>query len=127
MYSINGVTLGYFINMLYSKTIRSFIALLMLVVFAFSITSQKTIHDLVAKHTDKVRCDVHKDLPIDQLENSTIHCSHENLVVASPFADFSFQIILTHPVIAVVRNTRILAFNFSAQNSTLDSRGPPVA
>jgi hypothetical protein len=113
--------------MLYHKTIKSFIALLMLVVFAFSITSQKTIHDLIAKHTDKVRCDVHKDLPIDQLENSTIHCSHENLVVASPFVDFSFQIILSHPIIAVVRNTRILAFNFSAQNTSLESRGPPVA
>jgi len=99
----------------------------MLVVFAFSITSQKTIHDLVAKHTDKVKCDVHKDLPIDQVENSTIHCSHENLVAASPFADFSFQIILTHPLIALVQNTPMIAFNFSAQNTSLDSRGPPVA
>lgn len=113
--------------MRYQKPIRPIIALLMLVVFAFSITSQKTIHDLVAKHTDKVRCDVHKDLPIDQVENSTIHCAHDNLVVASPFADFSFEINLVNPIIAVVRNTPILAFHFSEPNTFLDSRGPPVA
>ncbi len=113
--------------MLYHKTIRPLIALLMLVVFTFSITSQKTIHDLVAKHADQVKCDVHKSLPIDQVENSSIHCAHDNLVVASPFADFYFQINLTHPIIAQVRNTKLLAFNFSAQKTVLDSRGPPVA
>ena len=53
--------------MLYQKTIRKFIALAMLVVFAFSITPQKSIHDLVAKHSDKVKCDVHKNLPIEQV------------------------------------------------------------
>lgn len=113
--------------MFYHKTIRPIIALFMLVVFTFSITSQKTIHDLVAKHADQVKCDVHKSLPIDQVEKSSIHCTHDNLVVASPFADFQFQINLTHPIIAQVRNTQLIAFNFSAQNTALDSRGPPVA
>jgi len=55
--------------MLYQKTIRQILAVVMLLVFAFSITSQKTIHDLVAKHSDKVKCDVHKNLPIEQVEN----------------------------------------------------------
>jgi hypothetical protein len=38
--------------MLQHKTIRQIIALAMLVVFAFSITPQKNIHDFVAKHVD---------------------------------------------------------------------------
>jgi len=113
--------------MLYHKNIRPLIALLMLVVFTFSITSQQTIHDLVAKHTDQVKCDVHKSLPIDQVEKSSIHCAHDNLVVASPFADFNFQINLAHPIIAIVRNTQLFTLNFSAQHTSLDSRGPPVA
>ena len=99
----------------------------MMVVFTFSISSQKTIHDLVAKHADQVKCDVHKSLPIDQVEKSSIHCAQDNLVVASPFADFYFQINLSHPIVAQVRNTRLLAFNFSTQKTVLDSRGPPVA
>jgi hypothetical protein len=98
----------------------------MLVVFAFSITSQKTIHDLVAKHSDQEKCNIHKSLPIEQVEQSTTHCSHENLVVASPYADFSFEIILVHPIIALVRNTPLIAFNFSQPNTSSDSRGSPA-
>jgi hypothetical protein len=47
--------------------------------------------------------------------------------VASPFADFNFQINLAHPIIAIVRNTQLFTLNFSAQHTSLDARGPPVA
>jgi hypothetical protein len=112
---------------LYQKTIRQILAALMLMVFAFSITSQKTIHDLVASHSDKVKCDVHKNLPIDQVENTSIHCSHDNLVAASPFLDFNFSIELAHPVLNIVTNTHLVCFYFSNNNYSLDSRGPPTA
>ena len=113
--------------MLYNKTIRKIIALLMLVVFAFSITSQKSVHDLVAKHSDQVKCNVHKSAPIDQVEKSSIHCAHDNLVVASPFANFYFTLHLQHPVCAQMRNTALLGFYFPAPSYTLESRGPPTA
>jgi len=113
--------------MLYQKTIRQILAAFMLIVFVFSITSQKTIHDLVAKHTDKVKCDVHKNIPIEQVENSSIHCSHDNLVVASPFLDFNFSIELAQPVLNNVTNTHLVCFYFSNNNYSLDSRGPPAA
>ena len=48
--------------MLFKKTIRQVIALAMLVVFAFSITPQKNIHDFVAKHVDPTACSVHVNL-----------------------------------------------------------------
>lgn len=61
--------------MLQHKTFKQFLALAMLVVFAFSITPQKSIHDLVAKHIDPNSCKVHKDLPIEQIEkqNCIVH------------------------------------------------------
>ena len=112
--------------MLYQKTIRQTLAAFMLMVFAFSITSQKTIHDLVASHSDKVKCDVHKNLPIDQVENARIHCSHDNLVATSPFLDFNFNIELAQPVLNIVTNTHLVCFYFSNNNYSLDSRGPPT-
>jgi hypothetical protein len=112
---------------LYQKTIRQILAVVMLLVFAFSITSQKTIHDLVAKHSDKVKCDVHNNLPIEQVENASIHCSHDNLVATSPFLEFSFNIELAHPVASIATNTHLLSFYFYNNNYSLDSRGPPAA
>jgi hypothetical protein len=113
--------------MLYQKTIRQILAAFMLMVFSFSITSQKTIHDLIASHSDKVKCDVHKNLPIEQVENASIHCSHDNLVAASPFLDFNFTIELAQPVLNIVTNTHLVCFYFSNNNYSLDSRGPPTA
>ena len=112
--------------MLYQKTIRQILAVAMLLVFAFSITSQKTIHDLVAKHSDKIKCDVHKNLPIEQVENSSIHCSHDNLVATSPFLDFNFNIALEQPILNIATNTHLLCFYFSNNNYSLVSRGPPA-
>jgi hypothetical protein len=113
--------------MYYHKTIRSFIALFLLVVFAFSISSQKVVHDLVAQHSDQVKCEVHKSVPIDQVEKSTIHCTQDNLVVASSFANFSFAIYLTHPVLNHAHNTFLPSFYFYTNSYTLASRGPPNA
>jgi len=47
------------------QTIKQLLALAMLVVFAFSITPQKTIHDFVAPHKDPTKCYVHD--PIGRL------------------------------------------------------------
>ena len=112
--------------MLQNKTFKQFLALAMLVVFAFSITPQKSIHDLVAKHIDPNSCSVHKDLPIEQVENSSIHCSHDNLVATSPFVEFNFNIEIAHPVQNIITNTHLVCFYFSNKNYSLDSRGPPA-
>ncbi|MFY7978811.1 MAG: hypothetical protein ACOVON_02115, partial [Sediminibacterium sp.] len=61
--------------MLFTKTIRQLIALAMLVVFAFSITPQQVVHDLVAKHLDPAVCAVHKDVPVDQVEKAKLDCT----------------------------------------------------
>ena len=112
--------------MLYQKTIRKFIALAMLVVFAFSITPQKSIHDLVAKHIDPTSCSVHKDLPIEQIEKSELHCTFDFQVATTPFTAYDFGIILQPPFVAQTRNITFIAAPVSQDAIHSDSRGPPT-
>ena len=112
--------------MLFNKTFKQFLALAMLVVFAFSITPQKSIHDLVAKHIDPNSCSVHKDLPIEQIENSELHCSFDFQVATTPFVNYDFSIEIAIPVIAQPRNAQFLAAPVSQIAIISDSRGPPA-
>ena len=112
--------------MLFNKTFKQFLALTLLVVFAFSITPQKSIHDLVAKHIDPNSCSVHKDLPIEQVENTALHCSFDFQVATTPFVDYDFSIEITTPLIAQARNAQFLAAPIAEIAILSDSRGPPA-
>lgn len=112
--------------MLQNRFIRSFLASFMLVVFAFSITPQKNIHDFVAKHIDPTTCSVHVNLPIEQLENTSIHCSFDQLVATSPFVHYNFEIVLTAPAVAIIKNETGIWRKESTSLSHFDSRGPPI-
>ena len=111
--------------MLQHKTFKQFLALAMLVVFAFSITPQKSIHDLVAKHVDPNSCSVHKDLPIEQIEKSELHCTFDFQVATTPFTAYDFSIILQPPYVAQTRNIIFIAAPISQLAIISDSRGPP--
>ena len=111
--------------MLYQKTIRKFIALAMLVVFAFSITPQQSIHDLVAKHIDPTSCSVHKNLPIEQIEKADLHCTFDFQVATTPFVTYDFSVILQPPFVAQSRNIFFIAAPISQLAIISDSRGPP--
>lgn len=112
--------------MLFTKTIRQLIALVMLVVFAFSITPQQVVHDMVAKHLDPTVCDVHKDVPVDQVENAKLHCTFDFQVATTPFVDYHFDITFASPVVAKTRNTIFIAAPISYLVLASDSRGPPA-
>ena len=112
--------------MLQHKTIRQIIALAMLVVFAFSITPQKNIHDFVAKHVDPTACSVHVNLPIERVEHATVHCSYDQLVATSPFIQYSFALFLNPPATLSVINEATVSFIDSSTISQFDSRGPPI-
>ena len=111
--------------MLQHKTFKQFLALAMLVVFAFSITPQKSIHDLVAKHIDPNSCSVHKDLPIEQIEKTELHCTFDFQVATTPFVDYDFSIELATPTIAKALNTIYVAATIDQYAILADSRGPP--
>jgi hypothetical protein len=112
--------------MLFNKTFKQFLALAMLVVFAFSITPQKSIHDLVAKHIDPTSCSVHKDLPIEQIENTALHCSFDFQVATTPFVDYNFSIEIAKLEIAQPRNAEFDSKTISQNAIISDSRGPPA-
>ncbi len=112
--------------MLFNKTFKQFLALAMLVVFAFSITPQKSIHDLVAEHMDPTSCSVHKDLPIEQIENKALHCSFDFQVATTPFVDYNFSIEIAIPIVAKARNTNYVAATIEQYAIVSDSRGPPA-
>jgi hypothetical protein len=112
--------------MLQHKTFKQFLALAMLVVFAFSITPQKSIHDLVAKHIDPNSCSVHKDLPIEQVENAALHCTFDFQVATTPFVDYDFSIVFKSLVLAQPRNAQFLAAPIAQIAIHSDSRGPPA-
>jgi hypothetical protein len=112
--------------MLYQKTIRQILAVVMLLVFAFSITPQKSIHDLVAKHIDPNSCSVHKDLPIEQIKKTELHCTFDFQVATTPFVDYDFSIEIATPIVAKARNTNYVAATIEKYAIVADSRGPPT-
>lgn len=112
--------------MFYQSTIRKIIAIVGLFLFAFSITPQKSIHDLVAAHVDPTTCEVHLDLPIDQVEKSSIHCSYDLLVVTSAFLHYNFELVIERPATYIKHHSSVLTFIASCNTTPFDSRGPPV-
>ena len=112
--------------MLQHKTFKQFLALAMLVVFAFSITPQKSIHDLVSKHIDPNSCSVHKNLPIEQVETAALHCTFDFQVATTPFVDYDFSIVVKSLVLAQARNTFFIAAPTAQHTIVSDSRGPPA-
>ena len=112
--------------MLFDKSFKQFLALAMLVVFAFSITPQKSIHDVVAKHIDPNSCSVHKDLPIEQVETAALHCTFDFQVATTPFVDYDFSIVVKSLVLAQARNTFFIAAPIAQHVIVSDSRGPPA-
>jgi hypothetical protein len=112
--------------MVQNRYIRFFLASFMLVVFAFSITPQKNIHDFVAKHIDPTTCSVHVNLPIEQLENTSIHCSFDQLVATTPFVYYDFSIVIKTIKLNPARNTVFEAAPIVQYAIVSDSRGPPA-
>src|SRR5258706_15372699 len=67
--------------------IRQLLAGVLLLVFAFSITPKKFLHDAIANHEDKVVLISPGDTP--QFSNTGFICKCDNLVAESPFTDES--------------------------------------
>ncbi|MBS1666645.1 MAG: hypothetical protein JST58_04640 [Bacteroidetes bacterium] len=66
-----------------NNIIRAFLSALLMIVFAFSITPQIYLHDLLADHRDSPIKSNFSDQA--QLSKTGFHCTWDNLVVESPF------------------------------------------
>lgn len=83
----------YFLNS--NHTIKRFFAFAMLVLFTFSITPKRYLHDLFAGHTDIVNIENTGDETC--IGKSTFNCDCNTLVATSPFIDDADESVIDFP------------------------------
>lgn len=106
-----------------NSIIQKLIAGIILILFAFSITPKKILHDLVANH---------KDTPTNsntsttkQINPATINCDCDNLVVESPFFYQNNIIQIMAPVSYLFLTDNNIYTLYYQNHFDLELRGPP--
>ncbi|MFT3948165.1 MAG: hypothetical protein QM763_14440 [Agriterribacter sp.] len=96
----------------------------MLLLFTFSITSKRFLHDLVADHKDTIAC--HDNLTAHHIHSAGFYCTCDDLVAESVYMSGDNTIELSVPAMfiekqpAFVGNYHYVAALFS------ELRGPPA-
>jgi hypothetical protein len=108
-----------------NEPIRKVVALVLLLLFAFSITPRNYLHDIFANHKDVTYgASAYDDITV---QKSGIDCGFHNLVAESPFADLSQKTDVAGPVRpAGCCNTHYLSF-IQTIVSAVDNKGPPAS
>ena len=75
---------------------------------------------------DPTICEVHKDVPLDQVENTRLHCSFDFQVATAPFIYYDFTINILEPFTHVTRFITYVQFTLANNSFGFDSRGPPT-
>lgn len=105
--------------------IRQLLAGVLLLVFSFSITPKKFLHDAIANHKDKSAIVTTGDIP--QLSHSGFVCKCDNLVAESPFTDavVSFDFVVQQDFSI---SPEIACYHFYSSPVVFSKlRGPPAA
>jgi hypothetical protein len=103
--------------------ITRFLSGFLLVVFAFSITPKRFLHDVFAKHIDN-KPQKNNDAPW-QLTNAGYNCDSDNLVAESNFV--SDQQVFSVPLFLSFSSYILKDISFSSASGIYSSlRGPPV-
>ena len=96
----------------------------MLALFALSVTPKIVIHALVAHHTDSHLAFGHDQA--DQYNKAGFHCNIDNLVVESPYLNYSISIHLQAPKAFLIYQIRADDQFRSYTDHIFGLRGPPV-
>jgi hypothetical protein len=96
----------------------------MLALFALGVTPKIVIHALAAHHTDRRRAVGHQQ--DDQYNRAGFHCNVDNLVVESPFLNYSISIHLRPPETFPIHQIRADHQFRSYTDHIFGLRGPPV-
>ncbi|MEJ7912714.1 MAG: hypothetical protein WKF70_06145 [Chitinophagaceae bacterium] len=102
--------------------IQRFFAAVLLLVFAFSITPKKYLHELVADHKDFYSYHSGEETTVN---TAGFNCHCEELVVSTPFVETSLETALLPTIVYRTFSTSSYHFFFYSTNSAKDSRGPP--
>lgn len=103
---------------------RQFIAAVLLMIFSFSITPKKLLHDAIATHKDKIVAFTNNSL---QLNNSGFACKCDNLVAESPFTGQDNQVDFSALPVFSEEQSDVLYHFYSADYFFFELRGPPKA
>ena len=107
-----------------SKFIRTVLAVLMLMVFAFSVTPKILLHNLVANHKDsEIKSNFSNE---EQFSKSGFNCNCDNLVVESPFVNDFIPVHLSAAKQFAQHQTFFRNGFASFHHFYLELRGPPV-
>jgi hypothetical protein len=108
------------------RVIQKFIAFVLVVIFAISVTPKLYFHDAVAHHKDAISCDQFEP-GFDCVHTQPFHCHFDDLVVTAPFViendPFFFLSFIDYADKQNAYRTSYSQPPFSHKTS----RGPPVA
>lgn len=96
---------------------------MVLMLFVFSITPKKYLHDLVANHTDFYSTYAGSETAVHK---AGINCDCEDLVVSTPFVEAGIEEFNGQPKVCSSLLTPHHPFHYPTQYATKDSRGPPA-
>ena len=103
---------------------QKFISFLLLLVFAFSATPKKLLHDLFADHTDSYAFSA-SGLVVSK---DGFNCDTQDEVVSTPFLSISPSSQLLSPeFLPLIKEAPLSSFILQNLSSAKDSRGPPSA
>jgi hypothetical protein len=106
------------------RIIRQFLAGVLLLVFAFSITPKKFLHDAFANHKDKPALTSLENKP--QFSLSGFMCKCDNLVAESPFTDAAAYFDFVPVQLFSVHKDATLYHFYSSTFFFFELRGPPA-
>src|SRR5688572_18751214 len=111
-------------NRLYrNQTIRRLFAFVMLVLFTFSITPKRYLHDLFAGHTDTITKSLNDGNA--HVSKSGFQCDCDNLVATSPFTDQADGIHIARLLVHSSQFTSYITPVYTSSHSFIELRGPP--
>ncbi len=112
---------------MYSRPIiKTLSALLLLLVFAFSITPKKSWHDLIATHEDGKKPNDDQTAKGSQLHKLVIHCSCDLQVAESPFIAVYLGLQLGLPPVTTINYIGSNQDSHVQQTHFYGLRGPPA-
>jgi hypothetical protein len=110
-----------------SAIFKRIISGVLLVLFTFSITPKKLLHDLVATHTDTKHRTFLSNTHAAQIHKSVINCQVDQLIVESPYLQMEIQALELLPVIKNDCYQTRVCFSFFLPIINNSLKGPPTA
>lgn len=96
----------------------------MLLLFAFSVTPKKLLHDIIAHHKDNIQKT--GEVNFEQLNQTRFNCDTDNLVVESVFTEHDCSIELPVPTaVSILQNIASYHY-YSFSLFFFELRGPPA-